>query len=47
MADDEVISRDEVTGTLFAIADINANVERIVRILEGDGNGEEETPEDA
>jgi hypothetical protein len=47
VADDELISRDELTGTLFAIADINANVERIVRILEGDGNGEEEASEDA
>jgi hypothetical protein len=40
----ELISRDELTATLFAIADINVNVERILRILEDDG--EEETAED-
>jgi hypothetical protein len=47
VADEELISRDEVTRTLFAIADINVNVERILRILEGNGYGEEEASEDA
>jgi hypothetical protein len=36
------IHREELTATLFAIADINANVERIVELLEGGDDGEEE-----
>ena len=42
---DELISRSEVTGMLFAFADINANVERIVSLLE-DEDGEQEAPEE-
>jgi hypothetical protein len=47
MRADELISRSEVTAMLFTFADINANVERILRLLE-DGDGEqEELEEDA
>jgi len=42
---EELISRPGLTAMLFAIADINASVERIVSLLE-DGNGEQETPEE-
>jgi hypothetical protein len=45
VAAEELISRSEVTGMLFAFADINANVERIVWLLE-DEDGEEEVPEE-
>ena len=38
---DPVVDRDEAVATMFAIADLNANVERIVRILQGESNGEE------
>jgi hypothetical protein len=38
---ESLVSREEVTATLFAIADINANVEHIVELLEGGENGEE------
>jgi hypothetical protein len=41
-----LISRREVTAMLFAFADINANVARIVRPVEGDVDGEEGLPED-
>ena len=41
-----LISRREVTAMLFAFADINANVDRIVDLLEGDGYGEEGLPEE-
>jgi len=44
--DEELISRSEVTGMLFAFADINANVRRIVWLLEDEQDGEEEVPED-
>ena len=37
-----LIQREELTATLFAIAEINANVERIVELLEGGDDGEEE-----
>ncbi|HSS79687.1 MAG TPA: hypothetical protein VLK24_00690 [Gaiellaceae bacterium] len=36
-----VVDREEAVATMFAIADLNANVERIVRILEGEANGDE------
>jgi hypothetical protein len=36
-----VVDRDEAVATMFLIADLNANVERIVRILEGESNGDE------
>ena len=44
MQADELISRSEVTAMLFTFADINANVERILRLLE-DSDGEQEEPE--
>jgi hypothetical protein len=34
--DDELASRDELTATLFAIADIREDVRRIRRLLEED-----------
>jgi hypothetical protein len=45
--DEPLIHRDELLGTLFTIADISADVARIVRLLEEDDDGEEEAPEDA
>jgi hypothetical protein len=36
-----VVDREEAEATMFAIADLNANVERIVRILEEESNGDE------
>ena len=42
---EELISRAEVTAMLFTFADINANVDRIVHLLEGE-DGEEETAEE-
>ena len=45
MRADDLISRSEVTAMLFTLADINPNVERIVRLLEDRGNGDEEEPE--
>ena len=48
MQADELISRAEVTAMLFTLADINANVERIVRLLgEGPGGEQEESEEDS
>ena len=46
MTGEELISRSEVTAMLFAFADINTNVRRIVRLLEDEQDGEEEVPED-
>jgi hypothetical protein len=34
------------TAMLFAFADINANVERIVALLEDEQDGEQEAPEE-
>jgi hypothetical protein len=46
MPADELISRSEVTAMLFTFADINANVERIVELLEDDEqDGGQEAPE--
>ena len=42
-----IVSREEVTAMLFAIADINANIEHIVRLLEGGDDGEGFPEEDA
>jgi hypothetical protein len=42
--DDELISRDELTATLFAIDDIRDEVREIRALLEEDGDGE--APED-
>jgi hypothetical protein len=41
-----VVDREEAVATMFAIADLNANVERIVQILQGESNGEEGLPEE-
>jgi hypothetical protein len=42
--DSELISREELTATLFAINDIREEVQQIRRLLEEEGNGE--APED-
>jgi DNA-binding winged helix-turn-helix (wHTH) protein len=42
--EDELISRDELTATLFAINDIRNEVLEIRRLLEEEGDGE--APED-
>jgi hypothetical protein len=42
-----VVNREEAVATMFAIADLNANVERIVRILEGESNDEGQSEEDS
>jgi hypothetical protein len=41
-----VIHREEVTGTLFVIADINAKIGRILELLEEELGGEGEVPQD-
>ena len=41
-----LISRPELTGMLFAIADLNANVRQIRDLLEEEFGGEEEAQED-
>jgi hypothetical protein len=46
MPAEELISRSEVTATLFAVADINANVERVLRLLEDGDDAEQEEPEE-
>ena len=46
VAAEELISRREVTAMLFAFANINANVERILRLLEDGNDGEQEEPEE-
>jgi hypothetical protein len=40
-----LISRDELTAMLFAIADVNANVRAIRELLEEEQGGEEGLPE--
>jgi hypothetical protein len=42
--EENLISRDELTATLFAINDIREEVRRIRRLLEEEGDGE--APED-
>jgi hypothetical protein len=42
-----VVNREEAVATMFAIADLNANVERIIRILEGESNDEGQSEEDS
>ena len=42
-----LIDREEAVATMFAIADLNANVERILRLLEGDADGEGLSEEDS
>jgi hypothetical protein len=39
---DALISRPEVEAMLFTIVDISVNIERIVRFIEGEDDGEEE-----
>ena len=46
MEADGLISRDELTAMLFAIADVNANVRAIREVMEEEVGGEEEPPED-
>lgn len=41
-----VVHREEVEAMLFAIADMNVHVARILELLEGEIGGEEEVPED-
>ena len=41
-----IIYREEVTGMLFAIADVNLHVARILRILEDEYGGGEALQED-
>ena len=41
-----MVNREEAVATMFGIADLNAKVERIVRILEEESNGEEGLSED-
>jgi hypothetical protein len=43
--DEELVSRQELTATLFAIADIREDVREIRRLLEEvDGEAEEDEP---
>jgi hypothetical protein len=42
MASEPLINREEVTGRLFMLADINATVARILRLLVEEFDGEEE-----
>lgn len=46
MRADELISRSEATAMLFTFADINANVERIFRLLEDEQDGDQEELEE-
>jgi hypothetical protein len=39
-APEELVTREELTATLFAILDLNENVERITDILEEEFGGE-------
>lgn len=41
-----LISRAELEGMLFAIADLNANVQAILSLLEEEFGGEEGLPEE-
>lgn len=41
-----MVSREEAVATMFLIADLNANVERIVQFLEGESDGDEGLPEE-
>jgi hypothetical protein len=47
MATEPLINRDEVTAMLFMLADVNANVARIVRLLVEEFDGEEGLDDDA
>lgn len=46
MDEEQLVSRREVEATLFAIADINVNLEAIRNLLEEELDGEEGLPED-
>jgi hypothetical protein len=39
-----LVSREELTGIFFVIADISTNVKRIVQLLEEDDDEEEQDP---
>jgi len=41
-----LVDREEVVAMLFAIADLNENVRKIVELLEGEFDGGEAVPED-
>jgi hypothetical protein len=41
-----LIYRREVVAMLFAIADLNSNVEQILQLLEEESGGEEGLPEE-
>ena len=41
VVDEPLISREELTGTLFAIADIREDVREIRDLLSEDGDGED------
>jgi hypothetical protein len=42
----ELVSREELAAILLAIHDINRKLSRIIRLLEGDDDGEAWTAED-
>jgi hypothetical protein len=46
LPDEGLIYREEVVAILFALADVNVKLTRIVRLLEEDGEEEEEDLED-
>jgi len=41
VAEEPLIDREELTATLFAIADINGNVSEILKLLQEESDGEE------
>ena len=42
----DLISREELADTVFAIADIDIKLSRIIQLLEGGDDGEEWSPPD-
>lgn len=46
MGPEPLLDRDEVTAMLFNVADITANVAKILYLIEDYLDGEEEVPED-
>ena len=46
MQAEPVIDREEVVGMLFALAEVNAKLARIISLLEREFDGEEEAEED-
>jgi hypothetical protein len=47
MEQEPLLHRDELTGTLFMLADMSANIERIRELLEEELGGQEGLEEDA